>query len=935
MEQLLTSTLVEQQLPEFVREDYPKFVTFLEKYYQWLQTNDQVLSAIQSFSNSKDLDLASDFYLNIIKSELTPYFPEEILLDKTKLLKFVNQYYRSKGTPSSVKFLFKILYNEDIEIYYPKEEILKTSDGKWVLPLALRIDTDDNNIFNIVGTKITGSLSKATAIVESVTRSIDRQLGIEYIELFISNINKLFQTGETVEASYYDDDNNKIDVTGRLIGSLSEIKINPEFRGLFYNAFDTNTGYQGDPVSIVGGLNPTPPSGLTPIGAIATVGEVTKGSIIQVQVINGGFGFRDPSIENSSLIDFVGGFEDTILGQESRATIQLLDEGTHRLVNVSNVAIETIYSLTLDGAANTSNIENCQINFVTTTQTLNVFPISFVSTDGSGGGYKSLPDSFFYSFYLEDTDDLLVIDSTVAIRDTRVLSDFDQDLTLSFEKGDLIRLFLNGRFEEIRTIESVSTNSITLEGSNFENDIVGLSVYKLLRRPINDVGALGRIEIRNGGENYNVGDYLIFTGGSGYGANAQISEVHLANNGVKTVVFNDNGTLIKGGEGYTQDSLPVITVNSTTGANSELVVTEILGDGVDVNLFTTRIGSITKLRIISYGYDYVQAPTISLRNADLVVSNVTEGQLFVSNTVIYQGESSSNTTFNARVEKYEPSSGLLRIFNYRGSLNIALPITSNTTPAVTANVSSVVYYGDGKARATAKFENGLIRYPGIYLNTDGQPSSDKKLQDDEKYHNYSYLIKTENDYSKFKKSLNEIAHPLGTKTLVTRINSNTEDVTDAEITTIHLTRKTMANTFNVVSGSNNMVATGSTPDLANVVNVGDMVILTNLYKSTNGTVNVTSSSNVVTGNNTTFINDLQDGDTIYISTGNTGLVSSISNTTSLVFGNTINVTATGQTINLIFDSVKTVTFVNANTIIVSGTFEVTSNLVTTILQKIE
>ncbi len=592
MEQLLTSTLVEKQLPEFVREEYPKFVNFLEKYYQWLQTNNQILKAVQSFSDSKDIDLASDFYLNIIKTELTPYFPEEILLDKSKLLKFVGQYYRSKGTPDSVKFLFKILYNEDIEIYYPKEEILKTSDGKWVLPLALRVDTDDENIFNIVGTKITGSISKSTAIVESVTRSIDRQLGIEYVELFISNIKKLFQTGEIVQASYYDDDNNKIDVSARLIGSLSEIKINPEFRGLFYTAFDPETGYQGDPVSIVGGLNPVPPSGLTPIGAIATVGEVTKGSIIQVQVVNGGFGFRDPTIQNSSLVDFVGGFKDTILGQESRATIQLLDQSTHRLVNVSNVAIETIYSLTLDGAANTSNIENCQINFVTTTQTLNVFPISFVSTDGSGGGYKSLPESFFYSFYLEDNDDLLVIDSTVAIRDTRVLSDFDQDLTLSFEKGDLIRLFLNNKYEEIRIIESVSTNSITLEGSNFENDIVGLSVYKLLRRPINDVGALGRIEITNGGENYNVGDYLIFTGGSGYGANAQISEVHLANNGIKSVVFNDSGTLIKGGEGYTQDSLPLITINSTTGANSQLFVREILGDGVDVNLSKRIIKTI-------------------------------------------------------------------------------------------------------------------------------------------------------------------------------------------------------------------------------------------------------------------------------------------------------------------------------------------------------
>ncbi len=53
-----------------------------------------------------------------------------------------------------------------------------------------------------------------------------------------------------------------------------------------------------------------------------------------------------------------------------------------------------------------------------------------------------------------------------------------------------------------------------------------------------------------------------------------------------------------------------------------------------------------------------------------------------------------------------------------------------------------------RAKATAVFENGLIRYPGIYLNNDGQPSSDQKLQDDKKYHNYSYVINTTNDYYK-------------------------------------------------------------------------------------------------------------------------------------------------------------------------------------------
>jgi hypothetical protein len=132
-----------------------------------------------------------------------------------------------------------------------------------------------------------------------------------------------------------------------------------------------------------------------------------------------------------------------------------------------------------------------------------------------------------------------------------------------------------------------------------------------------------------------------------------------------------------------------------------------------------------------------------------------------------------------------------------------------------------------------------------------------------------------------------------------------------------------------------MVATGASPNLANTVNVGDMVILTTLSKRVNGTVNVASTSNVVTGNLTTFINDVQDGDTIFISSGNTETVTYVTNTTSLMTQNTINVTANNQTINVVFDDIRTVTFVNANTILVSGSFTTTANLVTTILQKVE
>jgi hypothetical protein len=323
--------------------------------------------------------------------------------------------------------------------------------------------------------------------------------------MFVSNVKKLFQTGETIAGTYFTNGTPTL-VSGRLIGSLSEIKINPEFRGLFYNAYDSATGYLGDPVSIVGGLNPNPSANQSPIGAIATVGSVTKGSIIQVEVNDGGFGFRSPEILNSSLVDFVGGFKDSILGQESKASISIVDTTTQRLVNVSNVAIETIYSLTLDAAANTANIENCQISFINTTQTLNVFPISYVTTDGSGGGYKSLPVANFYSYYLENVVDSLIISSTSLLKGTKVISDGSQNLNNSFEAGDTVRLNSPNKFEEIRNIQSVTTNTITLEGDNFENDVGAVDVYKMFRRPINEVGSLGRIQITNGGSNYNVGE---------------------------------------------------------------------------------------------------------------------------------------------------------------------------------------------------------------------------------------------------------------------------------------------------------------------------------------------------------------------------------------------------------------------------------------------
>jgi hypothetical protein len=929
MSESIVSNLVSGQLPDFVRSDNPKFVLFLEKYYEWLEQSNNVLQSTTTLYDSRDIDLVDDYLLEEIVKEVLPYFPKEILLDKRTFIKHVGEFYRSKGTPESIKFLFRILYNEEIEIYFPKEQIIKASDGKWVLPLSLRVDTGDNNVFDIEKCKITGTISKATAIVEKVISSVDRQLGIKYVELYISNIDKLFTTGENVTTTIVRTNGDEDFVTAKLIGSLSEIKIDPANRGLYYNGYDTELNYDGDPVTIVGGLNPA--SG-NPIGAIATVGDVLKGSVEDIVITDGGFGFRNASIyPNSSILDFRGGFENVLLGSEAKAQIAVLDGKTFRSLNVSNITIESLYSSTINGVDNVAN--NKTINQLTTKQTLNVFPISFITVESSGGGYKSKPDLDIYSLYLEELEDTLIINSTTVVKDTNIIRDDTQDLTNSFEVGETVKLFLRNRYEEIKVIANVSSNTITFF-DNFQNNVNNISVYKVNRRKLTEVGSLGRLEIVNGGNGYSVGDSLVFTSsGRGYGANANVTSVHAGNNGIKTIEFIETTDYIRGGEGYTTEDLPNITITSSGGANAVVRVREILGDGVQTDISTSRIGSISTLRVISYGYDYITAPRISLRNADLLLSNVTEGQIYIANTRVYQGQSNTNYSWIASVDKYFTANNFLRIFDYSGTFDPTISIKSFDNQT-TGNVISSSFYGDGRAKATANFENGLIRYPGIYLNTDGQPSSDQKFQDDKKYHNYSYVINTTNDYYKFKKTLKEVIHPIGTKSFVTRIDSNSKDVSTQNVEIIYLTQQYHSNTFNISNTRKNMVSTSPTPNVASEVSVGDFIILKNLRKTITGTANIVSSSNVISGNGTNFINDVVDGQIIYLSSGNTVIVETVVNANTIFAQSVLNISSTGATINLLFDETKSVSFVNANTILVDTNFNTSNNFVSVIIQKV-
>lgn len=125
------STLVSGQLPEFIREDYQTFVTFIEAYYEYLESQ-----VIVDFDEVGDLDTTLDSFVQYFKNEVALNFPKT-LIDDRFLLPKLKELYVSKGTISSYNLLFRILYNKEITIIQPETQMLRVSDGKWVQNISI------------------------------------------------------------------------------------------------------------------------------------------------------------------------------------------------------------------------------------------------------------------------------------------------------------------------------------------------------------------------------------------------------------------------------------------------------------------------------------------------------------------------------------------------------------------------------------------------------------------------------------------------------------------------------------------------------------------------------------------------------------------------------------------------------------------------------
>ena len=191
------SDVVAENLPDFVVQDHPVFVTFVEEYYKWLESQDNSYFAPMSLLGTVDIDQTTDDFVKYFKNEVFKGFPDNYTsvkgdaLDLRSVLKRVRSFYLAKGSESSIKFLMRALFDVYSEVYIPSTDILNASGGRWIQPTVVRcIDGDPETNRTLRNTRVlfinSDSVEQGSATITDIKQF--KKDGTPILELDLSSV---------------------------------------------------------------------------------------------------------------------------------------------------------------------------------------------------------------------------------------------------------------------------------------------------------------------------------------------------------------------------------------------------------------------------------------------------------------------------------------------------------------------------------------------------------------------------------------------------------------------------------------------------------------------------------------------------------------------------------------------------------------------------
>ena len=341
------SSQVDSQFPGFIREEGPQFVAFLKAYFEYMEQSGNTIDASRSIKDNQDIDRTVDSFVEYFRREFMINIPKDVLADKRLLTKHIREFYRTRGSQESYRFLFRVIFGKEIDFYYPGDDILRASDGRWVQEIRLRVGAPSSIVPKFFeGKRIRGVNSGATAFVEDIVAT--EALGLLVYDMNVRNIAGAFSDGERIINI---DNPSEFTTVNSQVGSIVDIDVTDG--GAFHTL--------GDSVTIDG-------AGSTEI-ATGVITEVTNKSAVTIKLAKAGSGY---SKENTRLFISGGsgvGLEAKIESYTSQP-IAGLSINTDLIGAIRNVRLDTP-SFFVRASANTCSVATKLTGVVATSSVSN------------------------------------------------------------------------------------------------------------------------------------------------------------------------------------------------------------------------------------------------------------------------------------------------------------------------------------------------------------------------------------------------------------------------------------------------------------------------------------------------------------------------------------------------------------------------------------
>lgn len=123
--------LVDEMIPEHIRFSNPKLIALLKEYMDFLEHEHESAFFLNNLEFQRDIDAVEERFLKEIQKEIGAPIPQTFATEPRLFYKQITDLYLSRGTADSIRAFFKLLYNDEVEIHYPVDELFIPSDGKW------------------------------------------------------------------------------------------------------------------------------------------------------------------------------------------------------------------------------------------------------------------------------------------------------------------------------------------------------------------------------------------------------------------------------------------------------------------------------------------------------------------------------------------------------------------------------------------------------------------------------------------------------------------------------------------------------------------------------------------------------------------------------------------------------------------------------------